>query len=169
MKAKETGRITAYVDGGARGNPGPAAFGVVILVPQKGSLFEKAGTKPFDGVQGKEYAETIGITTNNEAEYQGAIFALKKIKQLIGKAKAKKAKVEVRSDSELLVEQANGRYKVVDPPLQTLFMELWNLRIDFGDVLFVHVPREENRRADMLLNRALDDRYSTGGDVHESV
>ena len=131
-----SGKILIYTDGGARGNPGPAALGVVI--------------------NGREYSEYLGVRTNNEAEYLALVFALKKARQILGKAKAKSAEVEVRMDSELVVRQLNGRYKITEEKLQPLFVQVWNLRLDFKRVEFVHVRREENRRADALVNRALD-------------
>ncbi len=131
-------KIVVYADGGARGNPGPAAIGVIV--------------------GDKEYAEYVGETTNNVAEYKAVIFALKKVKQLIGKKKAGDAMVEVRLDSELVVKQLNGEYKIKEPDLQPLFVEVWNLRLDLGKIEFIHIPREENRRADRLVNRVLDKR-----------
>ncbi len=131
-------KMIIYTDGGSRGNPGDAAIGVV-----------------FPDLQ-KEYGEAIGKTTNNIAEYSALIFALKKAKQLVGKEKAKGTDVEVRSDSELMVSQLNGEYKVRDEDLKPLFIEVWNLKQDFGSVTFKHVRREENKRADALVNRALD-------------
>lgn len=125
-----------YTDGGARGNPGPAAVGYVVL--------------------GKEYAEPIGATTNNVAEYKAVISALKKAKQLLTKKGAKEANIELRTDSELLTKQLNGKYKIKDPNLQSLFIEVWNLKQDFNSVLFVHVPRAKNKAADRLVNKALD-------------
>lgn len=129
-------KIVVYADGGSRGNPGPAAIGVVV------------GTK--------EYAEYLGEKTNNQAEYRALIFALRKIKQIIGKKKSKETEVEVRMDSELVVRQLNARYKILEPELQPLFLEVWNARIDFKKVTFVHVPRQENMKADGLVNRMLD-------------
>ena len=128
-------RLIIYIDGGARGNPGPAAIGVVI--------------------GNKTYQERIGQTTNNVAEYKAAIFALKKAKQLLGKKKEESG-VEVRTDSELLYNQLNAKYKIKDADLQPLFIELWNLQQDFKKVKFVYVPRAKNREADRLVNRALD-------------
>lgn len=133
-------QVLIYTDGGSRGNPGLAAFGVVIK---------------YNGGK-KEYSEFIGRATNNQAEYQGVIFGLKKIKQLIGKERAKEARVEVRSDSELLVKQLNGEYKVIDEHIQKVWMEIWNLKLDFGTVVFKHVFREDNQEADRLVNFALD-------------
>ena len=130
------GAVVIHTDGGSRGNPGQAAIGVVV--------------------NNKEYAERIGVRTNNEAEYMALVFALKKAKQLLGKAKAKGATLDVRMDSELVVKQLNSEYKIMEETLQPLFMQVWNLRLDFGTVRFTHVLREENRRADRLVNRALD-------------
>ncbi len=135
-------KFIIHTDGGARGNPGPAALGVVI---------EEAG-----GGLKKGYGEYIGETTNNEAEYQAAIFALKKLKQLVGKKAAGEAKVEIHVDSELLERQINGHYKIMGRKLQELFLEIWNLKIDFGEVVFKHLLREKNKEADRLVNAALD-------------
>lgn len=129
-------KLIIYTDGGSRGNPGEAAIGVVL-----GS---------------NRYGERIGIKTNNQAEYLALIFALKKAKQLIGKKTAKKSNLEVRMDSELVVRQLSGRYKIEEPDLQTLFIEAWNLRLDFESVAFTHIPRLENVLADSLVNDALD-------------
>ena len=130
-----------HTDGGARGNPGPAAIGVIIEGP---------------GVS-KKYGEYIDETTNNDAEYQAVIFALKKLKQLIGKEKTKKeAEVKVHVDSELLAKQLNGEYKIKEKNLQQLFLEVWNLRQDFRSVVFKHISREDNRGADKLVNQVLD-------------
>lgn len=131
-------KIIAYTDGGARGNPGPAAFGVVI--------------------GDKGYSEFIGKTTNNIAEYQAVIFALKKLKSLLGKEGIKTKEIEIRSDSELVVNQINGRYKIQEKELQLLFLEIWNRKIDFGNLKFVHIPREQNKEADKLVNQVLDSR-----------
>ena len=134
-------RIKIYCDGGARGNPGPAALGVVI----------------YQGVSTKEYAQYLGVATNNEAEYQAALFGLKKIKHLIGSKKAKKTAVDVYSDSELLVNQISGLYKIRHANLIPLFISLWNLTLDFEKVNFHAIPREENQKADALVNQALDE------------
>jgi ribonuclease HI len=129
-------RLVIYTDGGSRGNPGPAALGVVV--------------------GGKEYGEYLGVMTNNQAEYQALVFALKKAKQLLGKKKAAGTEIEVRMDSELIVRQMNAVYKIEDEKLQPLFMKIWNLRLDFKKVEFRHIPREQNKAADRMVNRALD-------------
>src|SRR3989338_7193095 len=84
------------------------------------------------------------------------IFALKKLKQLAGKEEAEKATIEFHVDSELLVRQLGGQYQIVDDKIQKLFLEIWNLKLDFGEVTFKHVPREENKEADRRVNYALD-------------
>jgi ribonuclease HI len=130
-----------YTDGGARGNPGPAAIGVVIRGP---------------GMEKKEYGQYIGEATNNVAEYRAVAFALHKLKQLIGSEKAKKCSVQMYMDSELLVKQLNGEYKVKESNMQELFLEVWNLRLDFARITFTHVAREQNSEADRMVNWALD-------------
>ena|SRR3989338_5709818 len=133
-------KIVMYSDGGSRGNPGPAALGVHIETLNK------------------RYGEYLGVKTNNEAEYAAIVFGLKKIKALVGKAKAKKAHIECRMDSELACRQLNHEYKIENGKLQPLFLEVWNLMLDFADVRFVHVRRESNTIADAEANRALDAR-----------
>jgi ribonuclease HI len=135
-------KIIIYVDGGARGNPGPAAIGV-LFCNEKGIYFKK-------------FSEYLGKATNNEAEYKAAIFALKKFKALFGKKLAKETEIEIRSDSELLVNQMNGKYKILEENLQPLFLELWNLRLDFKKVKFKLISRNKNKEADKLVNQTLD-------------
>jgi ribonuclease HI len=133
--------FSIHTDGGSRGNPGPAAIGVVIEGVSVGK---------------KEYGEYIGETTNNVAEYQAVVFALKKMKQLIGSEKCSEAELTFYVDSELLQKQLNREYKVKDEGIQKLFMEIWNLTMDFKKVSFTHVLREKNAGADTLVNQALD-------------
>ena len=140
-----TSKYIIHTDGGARGNPGPAAIGVVIEAVEGSS----AGWR-------KDYSEYIGETTNNDAEYQALIFALKKLKLLIGKEAVGEARVEVHVDSELVERQLNGHYKIMDATIQKHFLEIWNLKVDFGEIIFKHIPRENNRGADRLVNAALD-------------
>jgi len=135
-------KIIIYVDGGSRGNPGPAAIGV-LFCNEKGICFKK-------------FSEYLGKMTNNEAEYKAAIFALKKFKLIFGKKLAKETEIEIRSDSELLVNQMNGKYKILEKTLQPLFLELWNLRLDFKKVKFKLIPRKKNKEADKLVNQTLD-------------
>lgn len=132
-------KIIMYSDGGSRGNPGPAALGVHI--------------ETLD----KKYGEFLGMKTNNEAEYAAIVSGLKKIKSLIGKEKAKKTAVECRMDSELACKQLNHEYKIENEKLQPLFLEVWNLMLDFSEVKFVHVRREYNTVADACANQAMDE------------
>src|SRR3989344_4157822 len=134
----ETNKIIIYTDGGSRGNPGPAALGVVIQFPEDHGKLFSAG-------EHKRYGETIGVATNNVAEYSAVIFALKKARVLLGKVRAKKTSIELRTDSELLVKQMNGEYKVKNKDLRELFVEVWDLKQDFRKVSFVHVFREKNK------------------------
>lgn len=134
--------LVIYIDGGARGNPGPSALGVLFL-EETGKIL-------------KEYYQCLGRKTNNEAEYLALIFALKKIKLLFGKEKIENLPIKIKSDSELLVKQMNGQYKIKEPSLQKLFIEAWNLKIGFKNLKFYLIPREENKRADKLVNEALD-------------
>lgn len=134
-------KIVIYCDGGSRGNPGPSAIGV-ILTDEKGKVI-------------KEYAEKIGRATNNEAEYESVIFALQKAKLLFGGKKIKSMSVEIRMDSEFVVRQLNGRYKILDRKIEQLFLKTWNLKVDFGEVKFTHISRNDNMEADRLVNRAM--------------
>jgi ribonuclease HI len=129
-------KLNIYTDGGSRGNPGPAAIGVIV-----GS---------------KKYGEYIGEATNNVAEYTALIFALEKAKLLLGKSKAKTTEVVVHMDSELIVKQLNGEYKIKNENLSGFFIDAWNLRQDFKGVQFKHILREKNKEADRLVNEALD-------------
>ncbi|MDP2930815.1 MAG: ribonuclease HI family protein [bacterium] len=136
-------KIIIYTDGGSRGNPGPSALGAVIA-DEKGKIIKK-------------YGQFLGEMTNNQAEYQAVIFALKKVKALLGKDKIQNIEVEVRSDSELLVSQLGGKFKILDENIQKLFILVWNLKIDYKKVDFVSIPREKNQEADALANQALDE------------
>jgi len=136
-------KIIIYTDGGSRGNPGKAAIGVVFCNEKEQII--------------KSYSEYLGDKlTNNDAEYQAVIFALKKFKALFGKELAKKSEIEIRSDSELMVKQLNAEYKVLEENIQKLFLEIWNLKFDFGKIKFKLIPREKNKEADRLVNQALD-------------
>ena len=135
--------LTIHVDGGARGNPGPAAVGIYIEDGQ-GNFF-------------KEYKKYLGEETNNVAEYQAAILALQKVKRVFGKKKCKEMTIQIFSDSELLVKHLSHQYKIKNKNLQKLFLQLWNLMLDFKEVKIKGVAREENQEADRLVNEALDE------------
>lgn len=130
-----------HTDGGARGNPGPSATGYTITGPD---------------ISPVAHGEYIGETTNNIAEYSAAIQALTKLRVLLGQEKAESAQVIVHADSELLVKQVNGLYKVKNLELGKLFVQLYNVRQQFGRVTFLHIRREQNTGADRMVNKALD-------------
>ena len=132
-------KVVIHTDGGAKGNPGPAAIGVVINI----------------GGDVKEYHQAIGRTTNNVAEYRAVLFALQKLKQLLGKDDARKAHIKLKTDSELVTKQINGKYKVKNEQLKALFIDLWNLLQDFDNITISSIPREQNDAADKLVNKAL--------------
>ena len=141
-------RIIIYTDGGSRGNPGSAGGGIVFC-NEKGEIIKK-------------YAEYFGDNlTNNEAEYEAVIFAMKKFKALFGKKLAQSTEIELRSDSELLVKQLNGEYKILEPKIQQLFIQVWNLRLDFKRIKFKLISRNKNTDADKLANEALDNQKIT--------
>lgn len=137
----ETGRAAvANIDGGARGNPGPAGYGVRI---------------ECDG-EVIELKEALGVATNNVAEYRGLIAAL------AWAAAHGVGTLHVRSDSELLVKQMRGEYRVKHPGLQPLAAEARRLVAQIGDVRFEHVRREQNKDADRLANEAMDEAARAG-------
>ncbi len=134
--------ITIYTDGGARGNPGPAGVGAVIL--------------DGEGKVLKEISDYIGETTNNVAEYEALIRALTAVVELFGE-KLRSMKIEVCMDSELAVRQLNGIYKVKDATLKKLFARVATVRLEhMPNVIFTHVGREKNTHADTLVNAAID-------------
>jgi ribonuclease HI len=133
--------IVAYIDGGARGNPGPAGYGVRI--------------ETADGRLIEEFNESIGVATNNVAEYRGLLAALEWARNRHIPA------VHVRSDSQLLVQQMLGNYKVRHPALQPLHAKAQLLAHEIGRVSFEHVRREANQHADRLANAAMDEAAGT--------
>ena len=140
-------KIIVYTDGGSRGNPGDAAIGIVF--------------KNANGEKIKSYGEAIGKATNNVAEYSAVLVALQKAKQVFGKEETKKMEFEFRMDSELVAKQLNGEYKIENADLQPIWLKIWNLKFDFGKLSFHHVPREQNKEADALVNEALDQKNSS--------
>jgi ribonuclease HI len=136
-QAPPAGPVVAYIDGGARGNPGPAAFGVRI--------------EETDGTLIEEFSEAIGTATNNVAEYRGLLAALEWAKRQGRRA------LHVRSDSLLLVQQMIGNFKVKNAGLQPLHAKARLLAREIGAVTFEHVGRASNAHADRLANAAMDD------------
>ncbi len=129
-------RVIIHVDGAARGNPGPAAIGAVIK--------DQAGH-----VTGR-ISRSIGTTTNNQAEYQAIIAALEKA------IASGAVNVLVKSDSELVVNQINGRYKIKNTALRPLYQKLVQLIGQLENFAITSIPREQNTEADALANKALD-------------
>jgi ribonuclease HI len=130
-------RLSIHIDGGARGNPGPAAAGIVILDADTGRALRELGV-------------FLGQATNNVAEYQGLIRSLK---VAIGLGATE---LTIHSDSELMVRQIHGQYRVKSPELRPLFQEAMGLLRQAGRWTLTHVRREKNQRADQLVNAALD-------------
>jgi ribonuclease HI len=134
-------KIICYTDGGARGNPGPAGAGAVIMEGEKTVA---------------EFAKPLGNATNNFAEYAGVVLALTELKKRYGK-KTKELDIEIRLDSELVARQLSHQYQVKEVSLVPQFMEIHNLRVaSFPNLRFVHVRREQNKDADRLANEAMD-------------
>ena len=127
--------LEIYTDGGARGNPGPAGIGVAIWDGNN-----LVGT----------YSKYIGEATNNQAEYQAVIFGLEQAKRI------KAVELDFYLDSELAVNQLNRKFKIKDQSLGSLFVKAWNLMVGFKKVTFHHIRREQNKGADMLVNKAID-------------
>ena len=132
----KTKRVIIFTDGAAEPNPGPAAIGVVIK-DEKGRLITSI-------------SQHIGTTTNNQAEYRAIITALEKAIKLGA------IHVEVNSDSELVVRQINGRYRVKNAALRPLYQRVKQLQSLLEGFTITHIPREQNTEADKLANVALD-------------
>lgn len=140
MKKNEAD-IVCYTDGGARGNPGPAGAGAVVM--RSGEIVARV-------------SQFLGNGTNNFAEYAAVTLALKTVKKHVG-AKTKTLSVEVRMDSELVARQLSHVYQIKEPSLVPQFIEIHNMRVkDFPHLTFTHVPRAQNKEADALANEAMD-------------
>ncbi len=128
--------LIIHSDGGARGNPGPAGIGAILETP--------------DGKMVAEISEFLGHTTNNQAEYRAILAALTKAVDLGAQ------QVDCYLDSELVVKQLNGEYKVKNKDLAPLFIKIHNLRLKFKQAKFHHILRDKNKAADRLANLAMD-------------
>lgn len=126
---------SVYTDGGARGNPGPAASGFVIY--DGGEIIAREG-------------KYLGIATNNQAEYNAILLGLEKAQDL------KIMELDCFLDSELVVKQLKLEYKVKNKDLAAIFIKAWNLSKKFKRIKFHHIPREKNKEADKLVNEILD-------------
>ena len=132
-----------YTDGGARGNPGPAAAGAVIYDAENNKI--------------GEFSSFLGVATNNQAEYQAVILGLGQIQKIINDSSLISAsRVNAFLDSELIVKQLSGEYRVKNKALQPLVAKLRKMIDEFAEVNFKHVPRENNKEADKLVNQELD-------------
>jgi ribonuclease HI len=131
--------LVIYCDGGARGNPGPAAIGAVVLDPSTDPPTRLATV-----------SERIGVATNNVAEYRALVAALEAAREFPAR------RVRVRADSQLLVRQLEGRYRVKQQHLRPYYERALELLSEYEDVELTHVPREQNTEADALVNAALD-------------
>lgn len=142
MHPPVSGPLRIFSDGASRGNPGPAAIAIEI-VDQTGKVLKKV-------------AKFLGTRTNNEAEYEALIAALDFAQTFTND------RVECFLDSELVVKQLNGEYRVRSPRLETLWLRIRELTTHFQEVRFYHVPRSEENIAevDKLANRVLDQRHS---------
>ncbi len=129
-------KLITYTDGGSRGNPGPSALGVYIT--------------DTDGNAIKRHGRYLDVQTNNFAEYSAIVDALTHCKELGAD------EVEMRMDSELAVKQLKGEYRVKNPGIGALFLQVHNLRLGFKKVTFTHVRREYNKEADAIVNEVLD-------------
>ncbi len=138
--------ITIHTDGAARGNPGKAGAGAVIEITRY--------SLPVTRYSFKSY---LGTATNNQAEYRAFIFALEELRKIIQKERIEEVKVLCYSDSELLVRQMMGEYRVKNKDLQMLFLKALELTKTFPRVLFILIPREKNKEADKLANEAIDE------------
>jgi ribonuclease HI len=135
--------FTLYADGGARGNPGPAGAGAVV--------FDSGGKRVV------EVADYLGVATNNIAEYEAVLRGLTKLRDEYPEGYFQHSKVAIRLDSKLIIEQLKGNYKVKHPNLVPRYLELKNLIArSFPHISFTHVPREQNKDADELANKAMD-------------
>jgi len=137
-------RLTIFTDGVARGNPGDGGFGVIIK-GRDGNLLEEIGGY-------------LGVTTNNFAEYSGLVAALK------ASPKYQAAHIEIYSDSQLVVRQLNGLYSVKSESLLPLHKEARRLMSLLGNVAVFYIPREKNKEADALANKAVDQKILTNAD-----
>jgi ribonuclease HI len=128
--------LTLFTDGGSRGNPGPSALGAVLF-DENGAVVEEIG-------------EYLGVTTNNQAEYRAVVAGLQ------AALRHGATRVECKMDSLLIVKQMNREWKVKDPNIQPLVLQLHNLSVQIGTVTYTHVPRAQNAHADRLVNVVLD-------------
>jgi ribonuclease HI len=135
----EISQLIIYTDGAARGNPGPAGAGAVLSTPE--------------GETRATVSQYLGETTNNQAEYMALKLALEEALKLGAK------QIDIRADSELMVKQINGEYRVKNHGLKLIFREISAMLSKFDEWTAEHVPREKNADADDLANQAIDNHF----------
>lgn len=143
------GTLHLFTDGGSRGNPGQAAIACILEDPVRGIVLE-------------QHYERIGVETNNVAEYRALVVGLKMA------LRYSPNRLICHLDSELVVRQVNGEYQVKMATLKPFVDEIRALAMQFPDILFMHIPREDNHRADALVNKALDEGKRMQAGVHSS-
>ena len=139
-------KFEIFTDGGARNNPGPAGAGVVI--------------KDGEGKVIKKVSKFLGEQTNNWAEYEAVHLALVELKKLVPEKDRGKISIEVKMDSELIVKQLTGKYQIKQESLFPQYIKVHNTQVkDFPKIKFTHIPREKNKEADKLVNKAIDEQF----------
>lgn len=134
-------KLTIYTDGASRGNPGPSSYGFSITNEKKEVVFEEG--------------EFIGITTNNVAEYTAVLKAFQYLSESL---EVNSLEINFFMDSKLVVEQLSGRFKIKSEKLKPIIIKIKELEPIFASICYKHVPRELNKQADSLANKALDNR-----------
>ncbi|MBI2600546.1 ribonuclease HI family protein [Candidatus Daviesbacteria bacterium] len=135
--------LRLFTDGASRGNPGQASYGYLIL-DEKNQVIHQEG-------------KSLGIATNNFAEYSGVLSALSFVKEKIFSGES--LDILISADSKLVVEQLSGRFKIKSESLKPLIREIKLLEQLLGRIKYIHIPREKNKQADALANKALDSLY----------
>ena len=134
--------FTIHADGGSRGNPGPSGAGAVVC-DRSGNAVARV-------------SRFLGLQTNNFAEYEAIILGFEALAKIVPAERRREASVTVKMDSELVVKQMRGEYKIKNAVLKEQAARLKKISAAFGSVSFTHVPREENSAADSLANAAMD-------------
>ena len=136
MTAKKYKKLTLYLDGASRGNPGPAGIGVVILDENNATI--------------KEFEKYLGVVTNNVAEYQALLYGLQEAMMLGAQ------EIALNLDSELVVQQLSGEFRVREPHMKLLFEQALHLLKGFKKFSIKHIDRSQNKQADKLANKAIN-------------
>lgn len=137
MNKKNQKKLIIYTDGGARGNPGPAGVGVVIYDENENLI--------------SQHGKFLGEMTNNQAEYEAVVYAIQEAKKIGAE------EIDFYLDSELLVGQLSREFKIKNMELGKYFIKIWNAGQVFKRINYFHIPREQNKEADRLVNQAIDE------------